>query len=259
MLLLCISIIILGCESTPLQYGNDIAYNTTNQAVGDTLYGIDENKNTATVTTFHNRWANDRTLKWTFNCGSIQNLKNRGMNVLYYNRNFGQYDLSFKQGYEFCNIMENIITEAFDEWIRPISHLMSHEKSNDANAVKMSFKNQNSFDQTSTLAHANQVMLEINTNFDWIILSAKNPTYFLFYDRGFRYEYGMFYKMSQSLYYSYINSRYINLYTVILHEIGHVFGLLHSNSPNSIMYPTSLYPINWVKPVDVSFIAQFIK
>lgn len=256
-----------------LNFADDILFTNKNsdhrvnqeQGHSRNFYGIDKNYRTVTINNFHNKWGRSRLIKWRFDCDSVRILPDQSIKTLCVDTKVNRFGITKLRGKYVCMGMERLINEALDEWMMHVSQSLEHRMAYDnelfdEEVVVISFERPNVFSKKTTLAHANGDQLQINIDFDWVILGARNPTYFLMLDENqFNFEDGKFYRSSKHLFRQFQNTNIINLYTVVLHEMGHVLGFLHANAPTSIMYATSLFPINWVQSADSSFIAQMFQ
>lgn len=273
-------------------FGGDIAYSRGSYFLGATvanldniitrnLYTLDEHYQRDAASILHNTWRRGGELQWRFDCESIKvfkQLKGSGIGHIGWNNENSTFVwVPIMEDLQFCNIMHRLIDSALREWLDPNSDRISHtpeqrQSSTFTTRVEIAFTEYNhrqsdgslcTFDRPNVLAHANSEFVHINSNIDWCILGSKSPRYFLQVNRtgvhtivdSIDANYGRM--LTQYTRLHPVNC--INLYAVLLHELGHTLGLNHAFLPSSLMYPTAGDPLNYVHASDATFLAQLFR
>lgn len=254
---------------------NDIAINSN--GILDQRYiflrAIDEQYNIDQAPVIHNKWTAARSINWHFDCRSV-NALTRIPNHVVINERTGTMEWYQLNRNQLCTVTRLMIDEALREWLDAVSQKIGHNQVKNSVALNVAsilkiaytpYHHSNSygrctFDHRNVLAHANGDFVHINGEVRWCILGSKSPRYMLMKKMN-----GVVKLITSSIPTSYgqrlanfVNNGNgcLNLYSVLLHELGHSIGLGHSNLKTSLMYPISLYALNYVHASDSTFRSQ---
>lgn len=259
---------------------NDHNIQDINQGNGRSMYALDEHYRHDETSNLHNKWSTREEIEWMFDCSSLSLYENiNGKLPLHIgwnneSRTFTWIQLSTK---DCCTMIKLLIDTALREWLDPLADRISHtpdRKLYQRDIVRVAFTNYNHnrsdgthcvFDNPNVLAHANEDFVHINSHMNWCIIGSKSPRYILTVNnKGDQYlqhiidaNYGRM--LTKFIHDTATPLVCINLYAVILHELGHTIGLSHASLPSSLMYPTALDPLNYVHSSDTTFVSQLFR
>ncbi|CAK1600378.1 unnamed protein product [Parnassius mnemosyne] len=265
-------------------YGDDIAYTPYSlMEQNGIVRAIDENFKPDWAPILHNKWIHLRELEWAFNCSSVD--RTMGTRIPYHiawDEDLLKFTWIKPSRGLFCQIMNYMIDNAFREWLDPLADKLSHHSvdrgtntgSNPSGlTTKISFEpfwhhhddgSPCMFTSRNTLAHANGDFVHINAEIDWCVMGSKTPRYLLKVHSGnviLEPEPTLDASYGQALV-QYMNRNKfncINLYTVLIHELGHTLGLGHASLATSLMFPTAGSPLNQLHSSDFTFSAQLYR
>lgn len=249
------------------------------------LYALDEHYEMDSASSLHSKWWKCSRIDWYFDCDSIT-AGIKGAIIpphIIYNNQSKKLEWVRLNKDQFCSVMYRLVDNALHEWLDPLAERIGHAPvynnhsttHSDSAVLVISFVKETqhhhrnhscNFDGPNVLAHATDDFIHINGQFQWCVLGSKAPRYLLQTNNikgdlhllsadQFDATYGLLLKqvIDQT------PPNCLNLYAVLLHELGHSLGLGHATKPSSLMYPIATDPLNYVHASDFTFIAQLYR
>lgn len=279
LVLICARVVLTTAASIYNFTGDTAPSGGTNMA--DYTSAVDEQYAADGAPILHRQWTRAGAIGWAFRCNSIGEFGKRGLPThLVWSESSGTFDWHQLTADQLCVIMKESLAAIWREWLGPEADLIfafdvdsipsyRHPR---ASIVEVAFvgphvhdqENVVYFNQDNVLAHAFSEYVHINVNWNWCIMGSKDPAYVLVRNStgGLRIQRDNLDPAYGERLVDYVRTNYPNcrnLYSVLLHEIGHVLGLGHASRTTSLMYPISIDPLNYVHASDTTFLSQLFR